>query len=216
LRLPDTAAPAAHGQARAAPLPRQGWWVLAAMALFCAGSLAIWPFMERAAHAIGLSAARFGRYQSLATLLSAGGNALLALLAGRIVRRWALTAALLACGLACAGLTTLTLPGAFAAALVVYNVSWFLAYPLLLGLAYAADPGGRLAVMTTATWLLAESAAAMGAGTIAQTAGSYTIIGPLGLAGCVGALLLAWPLASRADAGQRRLAPPSGQCRQDG
>ena len=198
MALPNTPSPA-HGQAQKTPFPREGWWVLAAMALFSAGSLAIWPFMERAAHAIGLSATQFGRYQSLATLLSAGGNALLALLVGRMARRWALAGALVACGLACAGLTTLALPDAFAAALVVYNVSWFLAYPLLLGLAYAADSTGRLAVMTTATWLLAESAAAGGAGSIAQLAGSYALIGPLGLAGCAGALLVAWPLARRAD-----------------
>ena len=47
--------------------------VLAAMALFTFGSLAIWPFMERAAHAIGISPILFGRFQSVATLASTNG-----------------------------------------------------------------------------------------------------------------------------------------------
>lgn len=184
---------------RPQPIAPGGWLVLLAMALFAAGSLAIWPFMERAAHAIGLPATQFGRYQSLATLISALGNAALATLGGKLPRRPLLAGALLVCGMACAALTTVKEPGIFALALVAFNASWFIAYPLLLGLAYAQDASGRLAVMTTATWLLSQSLGSLGAGFLADAAGSYRVIGPLGLAGCVLALGITLPLARRAD-----------------
>ncbi len=205
--------PKAHGlkqgkpatNAPAAPIGRDGWRVLAAMALFAFGSLAIWPFMERAAHAIGLSATTFGQYQSVATLLSALGNLGLVAIVARLPRAWPMALALGSCGVACALLTTVSIPLAFAAALIVFNVSWFITYPLLLGLAYSTDGTGRLAVMTTGTWLLFQSFGSLGAGIIAQTFGGYGAIGPLGLGACLIAIATAWPLARRFD-GERRAA----------
>lgn len=181
------------------PIGRDGWRVLSAMALFAFGSLAIWPFMERAAHAIDLSATRFGQYQSIATLLSAVGNLGLVAVVARLPRAWPLALALGSCGVACALLTTVSVPLAFAAALIVFNVSWFLTYPLLLGLAYSTDATGRLAVMTTGTWLLFQSLGSLGAGIIAQMFGGYGAIGPLGLGACLIAIATAWPLARRFD-----------------
>ena len=190
----------------ATPIGRDGWRVLSAMALFAFGSLAIWPFMERAAHAIDLSATRFGQYQSIATLLSALGNLGLVAIVARLPRAWPLALALGSCGLACALLTTVAVPLAFAAALIVFNVSWFMTYPLLLGLAYSTDATGRLAVMTTGTWLLFQSLGSLGAGIIAQMFGGYGAIGPLGLGACLIAIATAWPLARRFDR-ERRAAP---------
>ncbi len=182
-----------------APIGAEGRRVLAAMALFAFGTLAIWPFMERTAHAIGLPATQFGRYQSLATLVSALGNAGLALVVKRLPRSWPLAAALGACGLACALLTTVTSEAAFGAALVAFNVSWFLTYPLLLGLAYAYDSTGRLAVMTTGTWLLSQSFGSLIAGVIAQHFGGYALIGPLGAVVCLMAIGVALPAARQLD-----------------
>jgi hypothetical protein len=192
------AGPVTAGSHRA-PIGPDGLRVLAAMALFAFGSLAIWPFMERAAHAIGLPATTFGRYQSLATLLSAAGNLALMAVVARLPRLAPIALALGACGIACALLTTVTAPGLFAAALILYNVSWFITYPLLLGLAYSTDPTGRLAVMTTGTWLLFQSLGSLGAGFIAQGFGGYQPVGPLGLGACVLAIAAAWPLAARLD-----------------
>jgi hypothetical protein len=189
----------AFTKAPAAPIGRDGWRVLSAMALFAFGSLAIWPFMERAAHAIGLSATTFGQYQSVATLLSALGNLGLVAVVARLPRAWPMALALGSCGVACALLTTVSIPLAFAAALIVFNVSWFITYPLLLGLAYSTDSTGRLAVMTTGTWLLFQSFGSLGAGIIAQTFGGYGAIGPLGLGACLIAIATAWPLARRFD-----------------
>lgn len=200
------AGPVTAGSHRA-PIGPDGWRVLAAMALFAFGSLAIWPFMERAAHAIGLPATTFGRYQSLATLLSAAGNLALMAVVARLPRLAPIALALGACGIACALLTTVTAPGLFAAALILYNVSWFITYPLLLGLAYSTDPTGRLAVMTTGTWLLFQSLGSLGAGFIAQGFGGYQPVGPLGLGACVLAIAVAWPLAARLDR-TRLSAPP--------
>jgi predicted MFS family arabinose efflux permease len=173
--------------------------ILAAMALFTFGSLAIWPFMERAAHAIGLSAVAFGRYQSLATLLAAGSSLTLAAIAGKLPRAISLAFGLLACGVTCAILTTVQLPAIFGGALIVYNVTWFITYAFMLGLAFAIEPGGRLAVLTTATWLLSQSLGAVVAGAIAQVTGGYTLVGPLGLVFCAAAIALTWPLARRFD-----------------
>ena len=192
-------------RASVAPIGRDGWRVLTAMALFAFGSLAIWPFMERAAHAIGLSATTFGQYQSVATLLSALGNLGLVAVVARLPRAWPIALARGSCGVACALLTTVSIPLAFAAALIVFNVSWFITYPLLLGLAYSTDATGRLAVMTTGTWLLFQSFGSLGAGIIAQTFGGYGAIGPLGLGACLIAIATAWPLARRFD-GERRAA----------
>ena len=155
--------------------------------------------------AIGLPATQFGRYQSMATLLSALGNAGLALVVKRLPRSWPLVAALGACGTACALLTTVSSEAAFAGALIAYNVSWFLTYPLLLGLAFDNDASGRLAVMTTGTWLLSQSAGSLVAGVIAQKFGGYTPIGPLGGIICVLAIMVALPAAQRLDRVQAKL-----------
>ena len=189
----------AAATAPSAPIGAEGRRVLAAMALFAFGTLAIWPFMERTAHAIGLPATQFGKYQSIATLVSALGNAGLAVVVKRLPRTWPLAAALGACGLACALLTTVSTEAAFGAALVAFNVSWFLTYPLLLGLAYSIDDSGRLAVMTTGTWLLAQSFGSLAAGGIAQNFGGYTLIGPMGGLVCLAAIAVALPIAKRLD-----------------
>ncbi|HEX4847259.1 MAG TPA: MFS transporter [Novosphingobium sp.] len=191
------------GEGTALPAPAaigpEGRRILAAMALFAFGSLAIWPFIERTAHAIGIPATQFGLIQSAAVLASALGNAALALVINRLPRGWPLAAALGACGLACALLTTVGSTFAFTAAFIGYMVSWFLTYPLLLGLTYAHDDSGRLAVMTTGTWLLAQSIGSLVAGYIAQNFGGYTPIGPLGALFCLGAIAVALPVARRLD-----------------
>jgi len=182
-----------------APLDADSLRVLIAMALFTFGSLAIWPFMERAAHAIALSAVEFGRFQSAATLASAFGNLLLAAGVAKLRRAQPLAVALLACGGACAALTTAQAPLLFAAALLVYNVSWFITYPLLLGIAYAVDRSGRLSVLCSAVWLAMMSLGSLATGVIAQVAGGYTPVGPLGFAFCLAGIAAIWPLARRLD-----------------
>lgn len=210
LLLPGGSDPVAAGSTGQgeSPIGKDGFRVLGAMALFAFGTLAIWPFMERAAHAIGLPATQFGRYQSLATLVSALGNAGLAAIVTRLPRTLPLAAALVGCGIACTLLTTVDTALAFAGSLVAYNLCWFLTYPLLLGLAYDCDESGRLAVMTTGTWLLSQSFGSLAAGAIAQSFGGYAPIGPLGAASCLVAIAVAWPLARRFDAERmlRRLA----------
>ena len=187
---------------KAGPIGREGLRVLAAMALFAFGSLAIWPFIERTAQAIGIPATQFGIYQSFAVLMSAVGNAGLALVIQRLPRAWPLAAALGACSLTCGLLTSVSSEAAFAAAFVAFMVSWFLTYPLLLRLAYAQAEGERLAVMTTGTWLLAQSLGSLAAGAMAQGFGAYTLIGPLGGAICFMAIAAALPVARRLDRDQ--------------
>lgn len=185
------------------PIGREGRLILVAMGLFSFGSLAIWPFIEQTAKAIGIPATQFGIYQSLAVLASAVGNAVLAAVIARLSRSWPLVAALGACGACCVLLTTVTSEVAFAAAFVAFMVTWFLTYPLLLRLAYALDDSGRLAVLTTGTWLLSTSFGSLAAGTIAQLFGGYTLIGPLGGAICISAIVAAWPVAHRLDQNER-------------
>jgi predicted MFS family arabinose efflux permease len=185
------------------PIGGEGVRILVAMALFTFGSLAIWPFIERTAHVIGIPATRFGQIQSLAVLMSALGNAGLAIAIKRLPRAWPLAAALGVCGLTCVLLTTVSSQAAFAAAFVVFMVSWFLTYPLLLGLTYAHDDSGRLAVMTTGTWLLSQSLGSLAAGGMAQLFGGYTMIGPIGGAICILAIAAAMPVARRLDRRER-------------
>jgi predicted MFS family arabinose efflux permease len=183
------------------PIGSEGVRILVAMALFTFGSLAIWPFIERTAHVIGIPATQFGQIQSLAVLMSALGNAGLAIVIKRLPRAWPLAAALGVCGLTCVLLTTVSSQAAFAAAFVVFMMSWFLTYPLLLGLTYAHDDSGRLAVMTTGTWLLSQSLGSLAAGAMAQLFGGYTVIGPIGGAICILAIAAAMPVARRLDRG---------------
>ena len=199
LLLPSGKGAAAASAAKAGPIGPEGLRVLLAMALFAFGSLAIWPFIERTAHAIGIPATQFGLYQSLAVFMSALGNAGLATVIQRLPRAWPLAAALGACSLACALLTTVGSEAAFATAFVAFMVSWFLTYPLLLRLAYAQVEGERLAVMTTGTWLLSQSLGSLAAGAMAQGFGAYTLIGPLGGAICFMAIAAALPVARRLD-----------------
>lgn len=195
MALPGAARAGHAAMAARQPMTRAGWRLLFAMGLFAGGSLSIWPFMERAGHAIGLAATTFGRYQSLATIASALGNAALAVVITRLPRRALLAGGLVACAVSCALLTTASLAWVFAVALVVFNASWFIAYPMLLGLAYDEAPDGRLAVMMTATWLLAQSVGALAAGVLADATGSFAGVGLVGFAGCALALLLTLPMA---------------------
>jgi predicted MFS family arabinose efflux permease len=204
---------AADGRAAASRmvLDRDGARVLVAMALFTYGSLAVWPFMERAAHAIAIPATAFGRYQGIATLASALGSLVLAAAVSRLRRAVPLTAALAFCGAACATLTTTEQPLLFAAALTIFNVAWFTTYPLIMGIAYATDPAGRLAVLCTAVWLAMTSLGSLTTGAIAQIFDGYTPVGPLGLALCLAAAAVVWPLARRLDGHPRAVpsdAPP--------
>lgn len=196
-------APDATAPTRNAPIGPEGVRILVSMALFAFGSLALWPFIVPTAKAIGIPETQFGLYQSAAVLASALGNALLAAVISRLPRAWALSAALGVCGLCCALLTTLGSEVLFAAAFIAFMVSWFLTYPLLLGLTYAHDASGRLAVMTTGTWLLSQSVGSLAAGSIAQLFGGYTPLGPLGGAICLLAIAAAWPVARRLDSARQ-------------
>ncbi len=200
------ATPAAVADAKTARIDRQGLMTVAAMALFTFGSMAIWPFMERTAHAIGMSAVEFGHYQSFATLMSAVGSFTLMFLAAHLRRSLALSASLLVCGAAAALLTTTSHAPMLGLALVLYNVSWFITYALLVGLAFAVDPTGRLAVTASGTWLLFQSAGSLAAGVIAQACGGYGPIGPLGLIACLIAIAIMWPVARRMERQGRTLA----------
>ncbi|OYU34588.1 MFS transporter [Novosphingobium sp. PASSN1] len=199
LLLPGGKGAVENGAEAAVPIGAEGWRVLLAMALFSFGSLAIWPFIERTAHAIGIPATQFGLYQSAAVLASAVGNAGLALVIGRLPRAWPLAAALGACAAMCGLLTTVGSAPAFGAAFVAFMVSWFLTYPLLIRLAYAQPAGERLAVMTSGTWLLAQSLGSLAAGAMAQGFGAYTLIGPVGGVICALAIAAALPVARRLD-----------------
>ncbi len=186
LPLPDTteAAAAGHAPHDVPPMAPGGWPVLAAMALFAFGTMAIWPFMERAAHAIHVPATTFGLYQMFAMVFSCLGNFALTMALARGPRRGLLEVALMTCGVMCALLTTVNSQIVFAIALQLYNVSWYITYPLLLGLAYAHDPHGRLAVRTTGTWLVAQSAGSLAAGFVAQETAGYGLVGCLGTITC--------------------------------
>jgi hypothetical protein len=204
--------PAGRGAASAAPanatparIEMQGMMTLTAMALFTFGSMAIWPFMERTAHAIGMSAVEFGHYQSFATLMSAAGSFTLMFLASRVRRSLLLAASLLICGSASALLTTTSHAPMLGVGLALYNVSWFITYALLVGLAFAVDPTGRLAVTASGTWLLFQSLGSLAAGMIAQAFGGYSPIGPLGLIACLVAILIVWPVARRVERQGRML-----------
>jgi hypothetical protein len=199
------AAPAAPANATPARIDMQGMMTLTAMALFTFGSMAIWPFMERTAHAIGMSAVEFGHYQSFATLMSAAGSFTLMFLASRVRRSLLLAASLLICGSASALLTTTSHAPMLGVGLALYNVSWFITYALLVGLAFAVDPTGRLAVTASGTWLLFQSLGSLGAGIIAQAFGGYSPIGPLGLIACLVAILIVWPVARRVERQGRTL-----------
>ena len=190
-----TAGQTAHG----GPLGADAWRVLVAMALFTFGSMAIWPFIERAAHAISISAVQYGRYQSLATILSALGSVALAAVAARLPRAMPIAVALLACGVSCAAVTTVATGWAFGLALIGLNVGFFITYALLLGVAFEVEANGRLAVLCSATWLTMMALGGFATGFIAQTLGNYRAVGPLGLAICVLGVVTIWPLARRLD-----------------
>lgn len=190
-----TAGQTAHGGA----LGADAWRVLVAMALFTFGSMAIWPFIERAAHAISISAVQYGRYQSLATILSALGSVALAAVAARLRRAIPIAVALLACGVSCAAVTTVATGWAFGLALIGLNVGFFITYALLLGVAFEVEANGRLAVLCSATWLTMMALGGFATGFIAQTLGNYRTVGPLGLAICVLGVVTIWPLAHRLD-----------------
>jgi Major Facilitator Superfamily len=195
----DAASGVAGALAARRPLGSDGWRMLIAMAFFTFGSLAIWPFIERAAHAIDIPAEQFGRYQSAATLVSALSSLGLAAIAARLSVRRPLMVVVLTCGVSCAALTTVSAAPPFALALILFNASWFASYSLLLGISYSVDESGRLAVLCSGVWLLMMSLGSLATGATAQWAGSYRIVGPAGLGFCVAAIGIVSPLASRVE-----------------
>jgi len=137
-------------------------------------------------------------------LASALGNLILAAIAARLRLSWSLTLAVLTCAGACAALTTVSTGWAFASALILFNSSWFICYPLLLGIAYSVDgSGGRLAVLSSAVWLLMMSLGSLATGVLAQALGGYRLVGPLGMVFCVISGATIWPLARRLDSSRR-------------
>jgi hypothetical protein len=121
----------------------------------------------------------------------------------RLSRTLPLVGAVLVCGLSCAALTTVAEGWAFALALVIFNVSWFVSYPLLMGIGYFVDRSGRLAVMSSAVWLLMMSLGSLATGIAAQLLRGYQPVGPMGFIICLGAIVVIWPLARRLDADAR-------------
>jgi hypothetical protein len=97
----------------------------------------------------------------------------------------------------------------FAVALQLYNVSWYIVYPLLLGLAYVHDPHGRLAVRTTGTWLVAQSAGSLAAGYVAQFTNGYGVVGCLGMITCAMAVVIVIRFQAGKSAADLRVALPA-------
>jgi MFS family permease len=116
-----------------------------------------------------------------------------------VSRTLPLACALLVCGLSCAALTTVTDAWAFALALLIFNASWFMCYPLLMGIGYSVDDSGRLAILSSAVWLLMMSLGSLATGFIAELLGGFRPVGPMGLVGCAATIVVIWPLARRLD-----------------
>jgi len=207
LLLPKTGSSAAPTSRRASAVGVAGppaldvFCVLATAALISCGLTGVFTFAERLARSLGVSAVLFGRFQSAATLASAAGAAVLAVVAARLTRARPTTLGLIVCSGACTLLASAQSNVVFATALIVFNVAWLWTYALVLGVAYAVDGTGRLAVLTSATCFIAASVGALVTGVAVQALRTYSAAGWVGAVCCGVAIPLLLTLTLRLDRG---------------
>ncbi|MFC3685579.1 MFS transporter [Hydrogenophaga luteola] len=132
---------------------------LAVVFLQLAALGAFWAYLEPLGHAVGLNAQAAQSLVAAVLVMQVIGGSVAAL----AVRRWPLVAALLLCSLALAAVTTTIhqLPAGgvrtFSIACALFGFVWLFMLPFHIGLAFRADPSGRLAGLVPAAQLLGSA-----------------------------------------------------------
>jgi predicted MFS family arabinose efflux permease len=146
---------------------------------------AMWSFVERIGHEIGLSSEQTGLVLAVCPMAMIAGSATAGLMGNRFGDRWPLFIGCILCGLACYGTTLSTaLPG-YAVGLLIFNFCYLLVGPFALaGVPSTLDPSGRLAAAANGLMWLGYSAGVAAGGIIADRA-SVKVIGAFALCGCV-------------------------------
>ena len=145
---------------------------------------ALWGFLERVGVQIGLSAEIIGTVLSVSTLAMIAGSLLAGWLGVRIGRAVPMLVASLLCGVSALAVMTAEVLGMYASAIMLYGVAYlFLGPYIIVGMASALDPSGRLAPACGGVMFFSYSLGIAGGGYIADTF-SYAIIGWIALLGC--------------------------------
>lgn len=132
---------------------------LAVVFLQLAALGAFWAYLEPLGQAVGLNAQAAQSLVAAVLVMQVIGGSVAAL----AVRRWPLVAALLLCSLALAAVTTTIhqLPAGgvrtFSIACALFGFVWLFMLPFHIGLAFRADPSGRLAGLVPAAQLLGSA-----------------------------------------------------------
>lgn len=128
-----------------------GWWVLITLAIFYTAGVSAWNYLGRLASAAGLDNDAGANAIAAGLFLGVLGALSAAWLAGRVRGHGLQLAAGFAFvgSIAALGLARGYLP--FLLAAVVFNISWNLFIPFLMGLLPRFDPSGRLSTLLPAT-----------------------------------------------------------------
>lgn len=123
--------------------------VVAILSLFSFGTGAIWTFVERIGHAIGLPTQTIGFILSASVFIGLGGTALAMLSAGRVNRILSVAIGLIGGGMSCLLLAVAGDIVTYAAAAASYWIFTMYLYVVLLGVAAQIDPTGGLGTLCT-------------------------------------------------------------------
>ncbi len=163
---------------------------------------ALWGFLERVGVQLGLSPEIIGTVLSASTLAMIAGSLFAGWLGIRIGRAVPMLVASLLCGASALAVMTAEALGMYASAVMLYGLAYlFLGPYIIVGMASALDPSGRLAPACGGVMFFSYSLGIAGGGYIADTF-SYATIGWIALVGCAVSGMLFYVNASSLDVRQ--------------
>jgi MFS family permease len=175
-----------------------GLAALAAMLAFNYGALAVWPFTERIGENLGLTMDRISLLTAVGSALAAFGGVVANWLGTRFGFSRPLAAGLLLQAAGCVAVCHAASEWQFLLTYTWYLGVWYYCYAYILAVAAAADPVGKLAVLTGMGYPVSSALGGLSAGFLVE---SYSLksIGWLAVAGCGLALMLLVPVCRRID-----------------
>lgn len=158
--------------------------VLAAVALYTGGSLAVWPFTVHIGQSVGLGGGAFGRLTVAANMLGLAFCLLGVALGERPAAARLLLPALGITGVAC--VVQAHPPGAalFVAAFLCNFALWFMIYPGLIAMTCRIDSSGRLATAASGIWMVSQALTTTLAGYCGRN-GQFLTVGIGSLVACI-------------------------------
>ena len=209
MRGSGEAAAARARPATSAPAPRMlpAIGVLLVMSAFSIATGGVYAFVERVANGVGISASALGRGFAVAALIGTLGGTAAGRLGLRVGRMAPTIGGMVLLGVLCYFVMSAPTRSAFWVSYALWVIVHWFSYSYIMGLSVMVDAPGRIATLTSATYILTGAAGATFAGLLTRYAG-LSSYGWAALAACLtGAAIAGWVLRAIAKAST----PPATQ-----